>query len=195
MAGYPNDPPNNGLGSDSGGLSNELDRRAAQAAKDARIRHVRQIRELLPPSLYLDLMPDDEAGHRRRLQQFTDAQEQRTPTLDGLIERERLATPEADPLALASDDELRISRWIAQQARIMMMNRPDLSREDAFASARALFEKSSEGQMLARERMIKAQPWFPRTRQEYLNIRLSQKPENVQRLKDMYSIGFDGSEL
>lgn len=193
MASYPT--PNNGNAGDSGGLTNELDRRAAQEAKDARVRHVRQIREILPPNLYLDLMPDDEAGHRRRLQQFTDAQEARTPTLDALIERERLATPEADPLDLASDDEIRISKWVGREARKIMQQRPDLSREDAFASARALFEKSAEGQMLARERMIKAQPWFPRTRQEYLNIRLSQKPENVQRLKDMYSIGFDGSEL
>lgn len=193
MASYPT--PNNGIGSDSGGLTDELDRRAAQEARDKRVRYVREARAILPPSLYLDLKEDDEAGHRRRLSQWSAAQEARTPTLDALIERERLATPEADPLDLASDDELRISKWIGREARKMMQQRPDLSREDAFASARAAFERSGEGQMLARERMIKAQPWFPRLKSEYTAIRLSQKPEDQQRLKDMYSIGFDGSEL
>lgn len=193
MASYPT--PNNGNAGDSGGLSDELDRRAAQEARDKRVRYVREARAILPPSLYLDLKEDDEAGHRRRLQQFTDAQEARTPTLDALVERERLATPEADPLDLASDDEVRISKAIAHQARSLMAQRPDLSREDAFASARAWFERSGEGQMMARERLVRAQPWFPRTRQEYLKIRLSQRPEDQQKLRDMYRAGIDGSEF
>jgi len=193
MASYPD--PNNGNAGDSGGLTNELDRRAAQQAKDARVRYVREARAILPPSLFLDLREDDEAGHRRRLQQFTDAQAGRTPTLDGLIERERLATPESDPLALASEDELRISRWVARTARAMLAERPELSRDDAFASARALFERSGEGQMLARERLVRGQPWFPKTRQEYLKIRLSQKPEDQEKLRDLYRAGIDGTEF